>query len=279
MKPKILVHGGAGPRGEAAHEEARAEGCRRAAARGFAVLLQGRSALDAVLAAVVVLEDDPAFNAGTGSCFNEEGLIEMDASVMDGATLSAGAVAAVTQLKNPILLANLVRTRTPHVLLVGVGAERLAAREGLSFVEEASLRTARAQRQFDELRAPETKGTVGAVAIDAHGHVAAATSTGGTRRKMVGRVGDSPLIGAGTFADDLTGAASATGDGEACIRAVVCKRACDLLADLEPSEAARRALQDVTRAGGEAGLILVDRHGRLGFAHTTEHLAHGSAEA
>jgi beta-aspartyl-peptidase (threonine type) len=282
----ILVHGGAGPLGE--HRDERMAGCLAAARRGHAILARGGSALDAVEAAVVALEDDPLFNAGTGSCLNAEGNVEMDASIMNGEELSAGAVAVVSTIKNPIRLARAVMEQTPHVLLAAEGAARFAREIGVPFCDPRSLVTEHARRQLavelakartlTNAQATKTRqtggGTVGAVARDAHGHVAAATSTGGMTGKRPGRIGDAPLIGCGTYADDLAGAASSTGHGEMIIKVVLAKTACELLrAGRAPSDGAQAAINDLRRVQGTAGIILVDRNGRLGFGFNTESLA------
>ncbi len=276
MSPAIIVHGGAGPIAADDVEDEAIAGCLRAARTGHEVLRAGASALDAVVAAVCVLEDDPLFNAGIGSALNEEGEVEADASVMRGEDLAAGAVAVVKGVKNPVLLAKAVMERTQHVLLAGEGAIRLAREAGIERVEAASLVTERARRRLEraKLFAAKGSGTVGAVAVDGRGRVAAATSTGGTANKRVGRVGDTPLLGCGTYADDRSGAVSCTGHGEAIMRVVLAKSCADRLAGgLEPFAAAASALAELDRIGGEGGLICADRLGRLGFAFNTERMA------
>lgn len=278
MPIAILVHGGAGaarPDDDPATIEA---GCRAATARGFELLRAGANALDAVVEAVVALEDDPQFNAGTGSCLTWEGDVEMDASLMDGHTLNAGAVSLVRTVKNPVRLARAVMERTPHLFLAAEGAEALAGDAGLVRVRNEALVTPRARARWEEARAQQPRkpggGTVGAVAVDAHGHVAAATSTGGMILKRKGRIGDTPLIGAGTYADDLGGAASATGHGEAIIRVTLTRTACDLMrSGMSPNDAARAAIGQLGRIDGEAGLICVDPLGRLGAAFNTERMS------
>ncbi len=272
MKPAILVHGGAAkvPQEILA---AREEGCRRAALMGWEILKKGGSALDAVEAAVRVMEEDPAFNAGRGSALTMEGQIEMDAAIMDGATLKAGAVGAVKNILHPVSLARLVMEKTPHILIVGEGALRLARLYKIEEVPLESLVTERQKFQWKTAGSfPYEGDTVGAVAIDVRGNVAAATSTGGLIGKMPGRLGDTPLIGCGTYADNRTGAASATGIGEAIIKVVLAKTACDLLGQgLHPREAARKAIQILEeRTGGRGGIILVNKEGLLGWAFNTE---------
>lgn len=265
----VAVHGGAGH--EAPEEApARRAGVERAADAGWAILEAGGSALDAVVAAVVVLEDDPHFNAGIGSVLTEEGIVECDASLMDGETLAAGAVGAVSGIPNPIRLARAVLEEGREVLLVGPAAEALARRHGLGVVDPDALVTPPALRRWRE-RWGASGETVGAVARDALGHLAAATSTGGVSGKRRGRIGDSAIIGAGTYADDTRGALSATGPGEAIIRAGL---ALDVLArcarGLPPEDAAGDALETLRgRLGAAAGLVLVDPAGRITVAHTS----------
>jgi beta-aspartyl-peptidase (threonine type) len=268
----ILVHGGAGDLHPGEDPKPSIDGCLAAARAGHAVLEAGGSALDAVLAAVVVLEDDPHFNAGTGSVLNADGEVETDASVMTG-DLKAGAVGALKGIKNPVLLARLVMERTKHVLLVADGALRFAKEQGVSLVDPASMITERARQKWSRT------GTVGAVARDAEGCLAAATSTGGTTKKLPGRIGDTPLIGCGTYALDGAGAASCTGIGEAIIKTTLARWAVDRLASGEdPLETARKAVAQLTRAGGEGGIILVDALGRPGFAFNTARMSRAQVD-
>jgi beta-aspartyl-peptidase (threonine type) len=272
MPISILVHGGAGDSAHDDSPEHAKRGCLAAARAGHEVLLRGGSAVDAVVAAAVVLEDDPTFNAGTGSALNADGEVETDASLMEGDKLAAGAVASVKGIKNPIRLARLVMERTPHVLLACDGALRFARQNNVPFVDPKSMVTPRILERWRSGR--RNLGTIGAVAIDARGTVAAATSTGGIMGKLPGRVGDSPLIGSGTYADNLAGAASATGMGEAIIKVVLTKFAVDRLrAGLEPMTAALQSVKELERVGGHGGVILVDREGRLGFGFNTERMA------
>ena len=265
----IAVHGGAG-RETPADRGARRAGLARAEATGWAVLARGGGALDAVVEAVAVLENDPCFNAGLGSVLTVEGDVEMDASVMTGDTLVAGAVGAVSSVANPVRLARAVAAEGREVFLVGDAAVALAARHGLSTCAPGALITDGARRRWRERR-PAPGETVGAVACDANGHVAAATSTGGVAGKRRGRIGDSAVIGAGTYADDELGAGSATGPGEAIIRATMVRAALELIGrGLDPGWVARYALVELDRrVGATAGLILVDPRGRIGIAHTT----------
>jgi beta-aspartyl-peptidase (threonine type) len=267
--PAIVVHGGAGedpPDGRAA----RRDGVERAAEAGKAVLDRGGSALDAVVAAVVVLEDDPAFNAGLGSVLTEEGTIEMDASVMDGEALRAGAVGATRGVANPVQVARAVLDEAREVLLVGDVGSALARRHGLRLVDDDALVTPAARERWRRRRAG-SGNTVGAVAVDARGHVAAATSTGGVAGKRRGRVGDSAVIGAGTYADDRIGAVSATGPGEAIIRLGLARLTLAHVADgMTPQDAAARAVAELAaRTGAAAGLIVLTPAGVAGVACTT----------
>jgi L-asparaginase / beta-aspartyl-peptidase len=265
----IVVHGGAG-RHESATASARAAAVDQAAAAGWAVLTGGGTSLDAVVAAVVRLEDDALFNAGLGSVLTEDGTVEMDASVMEGTDLRAGAVAMVRGVCNPVRLARAVLDEGREVLLVGPPAEALARRHGLRVVAPETLITAEALARW-RARTPASGNTVGAVACDARGHVAAATSTGGVAGQRVGRVGDSAVIGAGTYADDLVGAGSATGPGEAIVRVGLVRTALAMLSNgADVHAAVTTALATLeSRVGAHAGLIVVDRAGRLGVGHTT----------
>ncbi len=265
----ILVHGGAGG-SESDTAVARAAAVDAAAAAGFAVLLAGGRSLDAVVAAVERLEDDPLFNAGLGSVLTEDGTVELDASVMSGADLRAGAVAVVRGVRHPIALARAVMDEGREVFLVGPPAEALARRHGLRVGAPEALVTPEARRRW-QARLPGPGETVGAVACDGAGHVAAATSTGGVAGQRAGRVGDSAVLGAGTYADDRVGAGSATGPGEAIIRVGLVRTAlAALAAGADAGTAAREALVVLeARVGAHAGLILVDARGGLGTAHTT----------
>jgi beta-aspartyl-peptidase (threonine type) len=269
----IVVHGGAGPEPPEEHAPRRA-GVERAARAGHETLAGGGSALEAVLAAVVVLENDPFFNAGLGSVLTTCGHVEMDASVMEGSGLEAGAVGAVRGVANPILLAEAVRREGREVLLVGPASLELARRSGVRLVEEQALVTPAARRRW-LANGPAAGETVGAVARDRRGHVAAATSTGGVPGKRAGRIGDSAVIGAGTYADDTLGAGSATGPGEKIIRATMVRMALERVAQgAAPDDAAALALEQLrARLDATAGLILVDPQGRVGTAFTTPAMA------
>ena len=270
----ILVHGGAGDIPEA-RRESHQEGCRAAAAAGAAVLAAGGTAIDAVQRAVELLEDDPRFNAGTGGSLDEDGQLRLDASIMDGETLAAGAVASLPPFRHPIAIARAVLVDGRHVLYAAEGAARFATAHGFAPADPASMITDAARTRLEATRRGASGnwagGTVGAVARDARGHVAAATSTGGVVGKRSGRVGDSPILGAGNYADDASGAVSGTGEGEGFLRAAIAARACLWMEQGMPvDEAARRAASFlVTRVGARGGLILVDRAGRLALARTT----------
>jgi beta-aspartyl-peptidase (threonine type) len=260
-------------------------GLRAALDAGYAVLERGGSALDAVVAAVQPLEDNPLFNAGKGAVLNSEGFCEMDASIMEGRTLAAGAVAGVRHVKHPILLARAVMEQSPHVMCVGAGAEAFAKERGLELMPDDYFITEGRRRELQRTKessasssspgtsvpSPSPQGTVGAVALDRHGHLAAATSTGGMTNKRFGRVGDSPIIGAGNYANDATCAVSATGHGEYFIRSVV---AHDVSALMEyrgwPLEkACAEVLRKVGVLGGTGGLIAVDKAGNIALPFNT----------
>jgi beta-aspartyl-peptidase (threonine type) len=260
----ILVHGGAGgwQRSPDALLSALAS-CERAAASGRDAMARGGSALDAVEAAVRLLEDAPALNAGRGSLPNVAGIIELDAMLMDGSSLAVGAVAVVQRIRNPISLARRVMVETPHVLLAGEGASQFADSIGFPRCSNEDLLVPPSPAPAND--------TVGAVAIDDAGNVATATSTGGIPRKMPGRVGDSPIAGAGAYADNASGAVSATGDGEAFIRLVISKHVCDAMAGGMTAQAACDAGMRLVaeRLSASGGLIAVDRAGGIGISFNT----------
>jgi len=286
IRPVVLVHGGAGHIAED-RRAAHVAGAKRAADAGLAALLEGASALDAAVRAVEVLEDDPQFNAGTGASLTEDGRIELDAAVMDGATLRAGAVAALPPFRNPIRIARAVLDDARHVLYCADGAAAFARAHGFTPSTLDAMRTKHAEERLRlclEGRADPSwaggGGTVGAVAIDRDGHLAAATSTGGTVGKHAGRIGDTPIVGAGTYADDETGACSATGTGEHILRVCLSRATCDLLrTGVAAPEAARAAISMLGARieGGSGGLILVDREGRIGTAWNTSTMTWAAA--
>jgi L-asparaginase / beta-aspartyl-peptidase len=278
----VLVHGGAGSRADHERSPARA-GCVRAAEMAAELLASGGSALDAAQLAVEVLEDDPLFNAATGGALTSDGQLELDASIMDGRDLSAGAVCCLPPYRHPIAVARAVLEEGVHVLYASAGADQLARRAGLAPADPATMITAGAREQLARWLAKQdadTRGnTVGAVARDAHGHLAAATSTGGIVGKHPGRVGDSPVLGAGTYADDTRGASSATGRGEGILRLTLSARAVASMASgLSPQQAASEAVAALlTRIGSEAGMILVAPSGQIGLARTTETMSWAAA--
>lgn len=270
MKCAIIVHGGA-EKIPPEKEEAMRAGVVRALEEGWRVLEDGGSAVDAVEAAVRALEDRPSFNAGYGSAPNSEGVVQMDAAIMEGSTLKAGAVGAIEGVRHPVSVARLLLEEQP-VLLVADGARRFAAEHGAELCSPEEMLSPE-QRQAWQLHEATGHDTVGCVALDAQGRLAAATSTGGAGENPPGRVGDSPLPGCGLYADDRLGAVAATGDGEEIMRVVLAKTALELLPDHGPDEAARRALRALERVGGEAGLILLDREGRVGWDHHGPNMA------
>jgi beta-aspartyl-peptidase (threonine type) len=270
----ILVHGGAGDVPEE-RVPRHVEGCRSAARQAGELLAAGGSALDAAELAVKVLEDDPVFNAGTGACLTANGEIELDACIMEGLGLRAGGVCALPPFKNPIGIARAVLEEGTHVLYAGAGAAAFARAHGFSPVEQSALETAAAREKLAAALAAGrvlswAGGTVGAVARDRSGSVVAATSTGGTVGKRKGRVGDSPIVGAGTFADEH-GAASATGHGEGILRITLTRELVRRLANGDDAEAAARAAIDELgrRIGSTAGVISVRRDGALALARST----------
>jgi L-asparaginase / beta-aspartyl-peptidase len=293
--PVLAVHGGAGrivPEEFSAERVAAARrGLGQSLTAGMTVLRDGGSALDAVVAAVLILEDDEQFNAGRGAVLTAAGGVEHDAAVADGATRRAGAVTCVSGIRNPVLAARAVLERTPHVLMSGAGAQELARREGLTFVPTDWFVTARRREQLtgippshqDEPQEESefTGGTVGAVALDGEGHLAAATSTGGTTGQLTGRVGDTPLVGAGTWADDRSCAVSATGDGEALILSVFAHEVDALvrLAGLSLGAACQRALQEVAGRAGTGGCIAVGTDGTVAMPFTSAGMFRGAVDA
>ncbi|HEX4823407.1 MAG TPA: isoaspartyl peptidase/L-asparaginase [Candidatus Polarisedimenticolaceae bacterium] len=287
----LAIHGGAWnipDDGVLVHRE----GLRAPLLSGWEALRRGRSAIDVVEMVIRLLEDDPTFNAGRGSHLNRAGELEMDASIMDGTDLTAGAVAAIKNARHPISVARAVKEKSPHVLLVGTGATRFARASGAEMAPTAALLVGRELARWRRIRAGETglvskefhprarpHGTVGAVACDRKGRIAAGTSTGGTQDKAPGRVGDSPIIGAGTYADDRLGGASCTGWGEAILRTALAHNAVLALdGATAPGTAGRRALRGLARVGGFGGVILVDRRGRVGAVFNTPRMARGLAD-
>jgi beta-aspartyl-peptidase (threonine type) len=289
----IAVHGGAGTIAPAdltpENERAYRAGLERALRAGFSVLDAGGASLDAVIAAVRVLEDDPLFNAGHGAVLAANGQHELDASVMDGRDLRAGAVAGVRHVRSPIELARLVMERSPHVMLSGTGAEEFALEQGLAPVPNAHFATERRRRELERMLHGEIEagreslmGTVGAVALDSHGHLAAATSTGGMTGKKWGRVGDSPIIGAGTYAANDCCAVSATGHGEYFIRAAAAHEIASLMRyrGLGVVEAAEDVvMRQLSSLGGSGGVIAVGRDGRIAMPFNSVGMLRGAMDS
>ena len=290
---QLAIHGGAGvvERGDltAAQDSAYRASLNAALAAGATILRHGGSSLDAVEAAVRTLEDDPRFNAGKGAVFTAEGRNELDAAIMDGRTRGAGAVTGVTRTKNPVSLARAVMERSPHVMLAGAGADEFSKEQGLEQVEPDYFRTEERWQQYLQWRDHRSAvldrthayGTVGAVALDQAGHLAAATSTGGLTGKRWGRVGDSPIIGAGTYAEDQVCAVSATGTGEFFIRSSAARQVCDRIAwrGETVQAAARDTIKDIGDLGGDGGLIAIDGRGRVAFAMNSVGMYRGAVGA
>jgi beta-aspartyl-peptidase (threonine type) len=294
----LVIHGGAGTiersKMTPTREHEYRAGLERALAAGYDVLKRSGSSLDATEAAVRVLEDDPHFNAGRGAVFTNVGTNELDAAVMDGKTLKAGAVACLKHIKNPVSLARLVMEKSGHVMMDGEGAETFAKENGIEFVDQKYFYTEERWQALQKVKAAEENrsgaakkafiisdqdrhGTVGAVALDQDGNLAVATSTGGTTNKRAGRVGDSPVIGAGTYANNATCAVSATGDGEYFIRATVGHDVSALMEyrGMPLKEAAQTVLDKVAKLGGNGGLIAIDREGNMALPFNTSGMYRG----
>lgn len=289
----LLIHGGAGTlrAAEMSTEDRQAyeAALHQALDAGWRVLADGGSALDAVTAAILPMEDSPLFNAGRGAVFTADGRNELDASIMDGATRAAGAVGGVRSVRHPVLLARRVMEASPHVFLAGPGALEFAIDQGLELMPADWFRTERRWRQLQDalLRSKQAAqpadgrlGTVGAVALDANGRLAAATSTGGTTAKRYGRLGDVPVIGGGTWADGDC-AVSATGDGEYFIRVAAARTICARveLGGAAPADAAATVLGEIRDLGGLGGVIVIDREGRFSLSFSTEGMYRGHADA
>src|SRR5712671_1773764 len=299
MQPALIVHGGAWDIPDEAVDACKS-GCHRALTAGWSTLSRGGSALAAIQPAVMVLEDDPVFDAGYGSHLNLDGHVECDAIVMNGGTLRAGAAASLQRVKNPIRAARKILENCPHMMLVAGGAERFAKEQGIklckpeelvSEAEREAWMMCKTDKHAAEHHRGHEQGTVGAVAIDAAGSLFAATSTGGTCCKLPGRVGDSPLIGCGCYADSEAGGVSCTGYGEAIMKVVLAKSTVDLLrrpatcVDTPPNISCGTSTADLAareavhlfakRTHATGGLILLDRRGNPGFAFNTPRMAYG----
>jgi beta-aspartyl-peptidase (threonine type) len=290
---KLVVHGGAGiiEKSRITPEQDRdiRAGLDRALAAGEAILADGGSAIDAVEAAIRALEDDPNFNAGRGAVFTYDGRNELDAAIMDGSDRSAGAVTGVTTTRHPVSLARAVKDHSPHVLLRGRGADQFSREQGLEQVDNTWFATPERRRQLDEMKTNKVSafdvdlkyGTVGAVALDANGHIAAATSTGGLTGKRWGRIGDSPIIGAGTYADDGSAAVSATGSGEYFIRALAAYQVAERvkIGGESLQQALDDSLADVQSLGGTGGMIAVAPTGEMAWGFITPGMYRGKADS
>ncbi len=284
MPIRLIVHGGAWSIPDEM-DTAHLQGVQRALAEVYPALQAGISALDAVERAVNILEEDPTFDAGRGAFLNDRGEIELDAIIMDGRDLSFGAVAAVQNLLHPVSLAREIMSKTDHSMLVGKGAQAFAKSVGMEELDPTALLTDRELAYYHQIKEdpnfkshhpfePLPSDTVGAVAMDQHGHLAAATSTGGTPRKMAGRVGDSPIVGAGAYADNQTGAVSTTGWGESIMKVLLAKTVCDRLEHFSAQEAAKYGIQVLRERGqGYGGLIGINANGEYSFAYNTEKMA------
>ena len=297
----LVVHGGAGTmergRMTSEHERGYRTGIENALRAGWDILQHGGSSLDATEAAVRVFEDDPLFNAGRGSVFNAAGVNEMDAAIMDGKTLRAGAVANIEHVKNPISLARLVMDKSPHIMMAGEGAESFAKEHGIELVDAKYFFTQDRWDALQKVKAAEKAGangdkkfylsdqdlhgTVGAVALDRNGNLAAATSTGGKTAKLPGRIGDTPVIGAGTYANNATCAVSGTGDGEFFIMATVGHEVSALMEYKRKTlqEASIAAIDKVGKLGGTGGLIAIDKNGNISLPFNTSGMYRGYVDA
>ena len=273
----IVIHGGAGWSRNQTEEKLKSieDGLKRALDEGFAILESGGTSLDAVEAAVVILEDDVTFNAGKGSVYTAEEKQEMDASIMTGELQNAGAVASVSTIKNPIKLARYVMEKTEHVLIIGQGAEKVAIKGGIEVVDPSYFYS---KEKLDRVRRQKTKdelSTVGAVAIDKEGNISAATSTGGRSNKLPGRVGDSPIIGAGTWAQNNLCGVSGTGHGEYFMRFNVAREICvrmDYLG-LTADQASNQVIDELSGMGIEGGVIVIDKEGNASMIFNTDGMA------
>ncbi|NJD22787.1 MAG: isoaspartyl peptidase/L-asparaginase [Melioribacter sp.] len=285
----LVIHGGAGtilksnmtPEKEAEYISKLNE----ALQTGYKILEKGGSSLDAVVAVINIMEDSPLFNAGKGAVLTEKGVAELDASIMDGKTLKAGAIAGIKHVKNPITLARLVMDKSPHVMMIGEGAEEFAKENYIEMVDNNYFITPNRWKQYQKMKEAQDKkvkeekhGTVGCVALDKNGNLAAGTSTGGMMMKKFGRVGDSPIIGAGTFADNNTCAVSGTGYGEYFIRLNIARDISDLMAykNLSLSDAANEVIMNkLPKLGGDGGIIAIDKNGNIAMPFNTEGMYRG----
>lgn len=287
--PKLIVHGGAWSIPDEMDDD-HIRGVHKAVATVYPQLQQGISALDAVEAAVNILEEDPTFDAGRGAFLNAIGEIELDAIIMNGATLDFGAVAGVQNILHPVSLSRKIMEKTEHCMLVGKGAQEFAAQLKIPILDPRELLTKRELAFYEKIKNDPSfttrkpfdvfpKGTVGAVALDRNGNLAAATSTGGTPRKLPGRVGDTPIVGAGCYAENEVGAASATGWGESIMKVLLSKSVLDLSKQTDINQAAIQAIQLMkNKVDGLGGIIAIDKDGNYGFAYNTLKMAFAFAQ-
>lgn len=276
----IVVHGGAGVYKDISSERAEAykEGINKALSKGYEILKSGGNSLEAVTAAVVVLEDLPQFNAGKGSVYTSSETQEMDASLMNGKNGFGGAVASVSKVKNPILLAKAVMENTTHVMLVGQGAEDFAKENGIEMVDPSYFYSQKNLDRVRKLKKDNKLGTVGAVALDKKGNLSSATSTGGRSNKMPGRVGDSPILGAGTWAENGLCAVSGTGHGEYFMRYLIAADVCKRMKYLKIPllESANKVIENLTNKGGAGGIIAIDSEGNIATPFNTIGMIRGT---
>ena len=275
----IVIHGGAGSFSDLDEKAINSyeTGINEALSAGYKILEQGGSSLDAVTAAVVILEDLPLFNAGKGSVYTEMETQEMDSSIMDGKSGKGGAVAGVSKVKNPVLLARKVMEKTEHVMLIGRGAEKFAKEIGMELVDPSYFYSEKNLKRVRKSKEDEKLGTVGAAALDQSGNLAAATSTGGRTNKMTGRVGDSPILGAGTWAQNGLCAVSGTGHGEYFMRLLTAADVCKLMeySGLSLEESTNLVVSKLTQAGAEGGIISIDSNGNISAKFNTKGMARG----
>ena len=275
----IVIHGGAGSFSGLDEKAINSyeTGINEALSAGYKILEQGGSSLDAVTSAIVILEDLPLFNAGKGSVYTEMETQEMDSSIMDGKSGKGGAVAGVSKVKNPVLLARMVMDKTEHVMLIGSGAEKFAEEIGIELVDPSYFYSEKNLKRVRKSKADEKLGTVGAAALDQSGNLAAATSTGGRTNKMTGRVGDSPILGAGTWAQNGLCAVSGTGHGEYFMRLLTAADVCKLMeySNLSLEESTQIVVNKLTVIGAEGGIISIDSDGNISTQFNTKGMARG----
>ena len=275
----IVIHGGAGSFSGLDEDAINSyeTGINKALSAGYKILEQGGSSLDAVTTAIVILEDLPLFNAGKGSVYTEMETQEMDSSIMDGESGKGGAVAGVSKVKNPVLLARMVMDKTEHVMLIGSGAEKFAEEIGIELVDPSYFYSEKNLKRVRKSKADEKLGTVGAAALDQSGNLAAATSTGGRTNKMTGRVGDSPILGAGTWAQNGLCAVSGTGHGEYFMRLLTAADVCKLMeySNLSLEESTQIVVNKLTDIGAEGGIISIDSDGNISAQFNTKGMARG----